>query len=374
MQLSALQALFDKSEDALAIVKRDQAIFDINPSFCRLLGYSRDHLIGRLITVVFANESDWQHLSIQRDVDFALLPWISVKVMHQSGHGIPVAARAITVPASDRGDDFVICMIRDVALATDASGTHVNSQVYNQDRLYRLTAGLAHDFNNVLAVISGNVQLAHLKSDRLSAEPFLRQAELGCAMAARMINQLLIISGTRRLAPELISIAEILKSMLAMLQGVAGGDVRIGLQFLHTLANIRVDRVGLENTLLNLVLNASEAMPAGGSIDIVVSQEFFPEAKQLAGGYIPVGRYLLISVKDTGVGMTQHIRQRAFDPYITTKLPSKFGDRVSPDASSAGCGLGLAQVHGFVTQSGGGVDLDSVMGQGTTVTVYLPMH
>jgi PAS domain S-box-containing protein len=369
LQVVALQALFDLSDDAIAIVKGDQSIFDINPAFCRVFGYSREHLIDRRISDLFAHDSDWQRLSVKRDVGFAETPWLSVPVVHQCGHTFPVAVRLIHISAEEREHGFVILLIREVFLSKKAPGEHA----YYQDRLLRLTAGLAHDFNNVLAVISGNVQLAHMKSDRCSAEPFLRQAELGCAMAARMIDQLFMICQTRRLDLDVISIPDFLQNRLTLFQGAVGSGVRIRLEFLHQVEAIRADLVGLEQALLNLILNANEAMPDGGTIDIIVSQIICEVVKELVGGHIPAGTYYQIAVKDNGMGMPQHIRRRAFEPYITTKVPREAGDLGSTVGLRTGCGLGLAQVHGYVTQSGGGVDLDSAIGHGTTVSLFLPL-
>lgn len=369
MQVAALQALFDLSDDAIAIVKVDRSIFDINPAFCRLLGYSREHLIARLISDLFSQDIDWQRLILNRDVSYTETPWLRVSVVHQSGARFPVAVRPIHISADELGKDFVILLIREVTQSSNAPG----EQAYHQDRLLRLTAGLAHDFNNVLAVISGNVQLAQMKSDGLSVEPFLRQAELGCAMAARMIDQLYMISQTRRLDLDVIAISDFLQNRLALFQGAVGSGVRIRLEFSHQVAAIRADMVGLEQALLNLILNANEAMPDGGTIEIVASQIILEVAKGLAGGQMSAGSYLQISVKDTGLGMPQHIRQRAFEPYITTKIPRQVDDLGSTVGLRTGCGLGLAQVHGYVTQSGGGVDLDSVVGRGTTVSLFLPV-
>ena len=369
LQGVALQALFDLSDDAIVIVKGDRSIVDINPAFCRLLGYSREHLIDTLISDLFAQDSDWLRLTVKRDVGFSEVPWLSVAVVHSSGVTFPVAVRPIHISADQSENDFVILLIRDITQSTKALGEHA----YHQDRMLRLTAGLAHDFNNVLAVISGNVQLAHMKSERLSEEPFLRQAELGCAMAARMIDQLYMISQTRRLDLDVISIPDFLQNRLALFQGAVGSGVRIRLEFLHQVETIRADLVGLEQALLNLILNADAAMPNGGTIDIIVSHIILEVAKQLVGGHIPAGTYCQIVVKDNGMGMPQYIRQRALEPYITTKIPRQADDLGSTVGLRTGCGLGLAQVHGYVTQSGGGVDLDSAIGRGTTVSLFLPM-
>jgi signal transduction histidine kinase len=222
----------------------------------------------------------------------------------------------------------------------------------------RLTAGVAHDFNNLLMAIGGSAEV--LARDPATdpqlgrlVETILRSVQRGTALT----RQLLVFGRKQTLVPRLLDINEMLIGIEKLLASTLGGYGRLELRLdRRSPLAVVVDADQLENSILNLVINASDAMPNGGSVTIGTTGVTLDGTT--SGGLR--GEFVSISVSDTGLGMTEQVRQRAFDPFFTTKEPGK------------GSGLGLSQVYGLVQQSGGTVGLDSRPGEGTTVSILLP--
>ncbi|MGA8196406.1 MAG: ATP-binding protein, partial [Acetobacteraceae bacterium] len=235
-------------------------------------------------------------------------------------------------------------------------------QSQKMESLVRLTGGLAHDFNNLLTVVIGNATALRLDAEARGDAKGIRRAEMierAAERGGRMSGQLLAFSRNQMLRPESISAYNALSAMHELLGQAAGEAVRIHLLADDDLWNCRVDPGQLDSAILNLVLNARDAMPVGGSITIschnqTMSLEPGGDTERLSGDYVR------IDIKDTGTGIPPELLGRVFEPFFTTKAIGK------------GSGLGLAQVHGFAGQSGGWVDLESQVGSGTTVSLYLP--
>jgi PAS domain S-box-containing protein len=226
------------------------------------------------------------------------------------------------------------------------------------DALGQLTAGIAHDFNNLLMIVSGHI---HTLRKLVADDPKgLRAAEAIAGAAQRgetLTRQLLTFARRQRLNPSRISLQERVGALRNMLAGSLGRGVRLMIDIAAEVWPVQVDRGELELALVNLAVNARDAMPRGGVISVTahnVRLRRGDNGKELQGDFVA------LSVADTGVGIPPDILPRIFDPFFTTKEISK------------GTGLGLSQVHGFVHQSGGAVDVCSEVGKGTRVTVHLP--
>jgi signal transduction histidine kinase/CheY-like chemotaxis protein len=224
----------------------------------------------------------------------------------------------------------------------------------------RLTAGVAHDFNNLLMAIGGSAELlardvaADPQQGRL-VETIQRSVERGTALT----RQLLVFGRKQTLVPRLLDINEMLTGIEKLLVSTLGGYARLELRLdRRSPLAVLVDADQLENSILNLVINASDAMPNGGEVIIRTDPLTLDGTGTGSDGL--TGEFVSISVSDTGSGMTEEVRLRAFDPFFTTKEPGK------------GSGLGLSQVYGLVQQSGGTVHLDSRPAAGTTVSIFLP--
>jgi len=229
------------------------------------------------------------------------------------------------------------------------------------EQVGQLAGGVAHDFNNLLTVITGRGQRLLLRLDRDSEEwREVRQMEQAAERGAALVRQLLAFSRKQVLAPQHVQANRTVKHVRGMLQRVIGEEIAFELDLAPDLGWTRVDPVQLEQVLFNLVLNARDAMPEGGTLTISTRnhQVAVEESDSLLG--LRPGEHVEIAVRDTGMGMDEETRRHVFEPFYTTK---EVGE---------GSGLGMATVYGVVRQSGGSVVIDSRPGEGTSIHVYLP--
>jgi signal transduction histidine kinase/CheY-like chemotaxis protein len=237
-------------------------------------------------------------------------------------------------------------------------------QMHKMETIGQLTGGIAHDFNNMLAIVIGSLDLAkrRLSKDRKRAEQSIDNAMQGAERAAQLTARLLAFSRQQPLAPGALEVNRLVAGMSELLRRTIGEAVRFEAVLAGGLWPAFVDANQLENALVNLCVNARDAMPQGGRMTIETANAHLDE--QYAGAHADVapGQYVMLSVTDTGCGMAQDVIERAFDPFYTTKSVGK------------GTGLGLSQVYGFVKQSGGHVKIYSESGVGTTVKLYFPRH
>ena len=249
----------------------------------------------------------------------------------------------------------------------------------------RIASAFAHNFSNVLAVISGNVQIAHNALPDGKAKSLLSEANLGCELAARMTHQILAYSKAQRLHPAPININAVLRAMQPALKAMAGGKISVTLRLAKTLPLVFIDQSELEAAVVNLAKNAIDAMAGAlpGKVcsgfptrsatkqkpRVVRQFHLNPNDPRVGGLVITTqtiedasrGVYVSAGFADTGCGMDEHVLARACEPFFTTK-----------DAG-LGTGLGLATVNGFLRQSGGRLDIESYPGRGTTVRIILPV-
>ncbi len=232
-------------------------------------------------------------------------------------------------------------------------------QVQKMEAVGQLTGGIAHDFNNMLAVVVGGIDLAlrRLNGPRREVMMHLNNAMEGATRAAALTRRLLSFARSEPLLPERVDGNELLSGMTDLLDRTLGERIRIEIDLAPDAWPIYVDAHQLENAIVNLAVNARDAMDGGGLLRIAT------ENVRLAAnevGDVRPGDYVKVSVTDTGCGMTQEVLDRAFEPFFTTKPVGK------------GTGLGLSQIFGFAHQSGGEVGIESQLGRGTTVSIYLP--
>jgi signal transduction histidine kinase len=237
-------------------------------------------------------------------------------------------------------------------------------QSQKMEAIGQLTGGLAHDFNNMLAVIIGSMNLLKTRLDRgdTNVGRFVDGALEAASRAATLTHRLLAFSRQQPLAPKVIDVNRFVTSISELVRGTLGSDIRIETVLAGGLWKSHADSTQLENAILNLAVNARDAMPEGGKITIETANASLDDAYAAAHADVPAGQYVMISVSDTGHGMTPEIAAKAFDPYFTTKSVGK------------GTGLGLSQVMGFVKQSAGHIKIYSEVGDGTTIKIYLPRH
>ncbi|MET3445594.1 PAS domain S-box protein [Ralstonia sp. 1138] len=234
-------------------------------------------------------------------------------------------------------------------------------QAQKMEALGKLTGGVAHDFNNVLQVLRGNLELLESRHgrDAWSAER-LGNAIDAVDRGAKLAAQLLAFGRQQPLAPVVINPARQLRAMDDLLRRALGEAIEIESVVAGGLWNTAVDPHQLENVILNLAINARDAMPDGGRLTLELSNATLDDDYVVALPDVPAGQYVMLAVTDTGTGMSPDVMERAFDPFFSTKREGE------------GTGLGLSMAYGFVKQSGGHIRLYSEVGEGTTVRVYLP--
>jgi signal transduction histidine kinase/CheY-like chemotaxis protein len=236
-------------------------------------------------------------------------------------------------------------------------------QLQKIESIGQLTGGIAHDFNNMLAVVIGSLQMARRrKGDPVRVAKCIDSAEEGAKRAAQLTARLLAFSRQQPLDPEPLDANKLVSSMSELLRRTLGEQVRIETVLSGGLWRTFADPVQVESALINLAVNARDAMPEGGRLTIETANVDLDDRYARSNLDVEAGQYVMLSVTDTGTGMPEQVISRAFDPFYTTKGLGK------------GTGLGLSQVYGFVKQSGGHVALYSEIGHGTTVKVYLPRY
>ena len=224
----------------------------------------------------------------------------------------------------------------------------------------QLTGGLAHDFNNMLAVIASSIELAKRHMTKKDGDPqrFLDSGREAVERAATSVHRLLAFSRQQPLSPQTIDPNRMVAGMAELLHRSLGETVQLETVLAAGLWRTQADPAQLENAIVNLAVNARDAMPDGGKLTIETNNAYLDD--DYAARHFPAGQYVLIAISDTGLGVAPEIKDRIFDPFFTTKPPGK------------GTGLGLSQVYGFVRQSGGHIKVYSELGHGTTMKVYLP--
>jgi signal transduction histidine kinase/CheY-like chemotaxis protein len=230
----------------------------------------------------------------------------------------------------------------------------------------QLTGGVAHDFNNLLTIISGNIEIAQrslgawseTSKERLSRA--IGNAASGAQRATVLTQRLLAFARRQPLDPRPTNVNQLIGGMAEFFRRTLGENIDLEIVGGAGLWQVEVDPSQMEAAILNLVVNAKDAMADEGKLTIETSNAFIDESYSQQNAEMPIGQYVQISVSDNGSGMSREVQQKAFDPFFTTKQPGQ------------GTGLGLSQVYGFVKQSGGNVKIYSEIGEGTTIKIYLP--
>ena len=359
-QLVAAQAqaktFFDHSSEchAVMLAAPDGRFLyeDVNPATLSLYGRSRDEVIGFSTVDVLGAER-------AQEVDRHLAQCLRTGGPYRyarTQHGATVEAVAAIVPDEDGRPRRLVVTAHDV---TDARRLEQQlRQVQKIEAIGQLSSGIAHDFNNLLTAVIGNLDLIEASTANEQVRRWASSAMRAAKRGAKLTHQLLAFSRKQRLEPKPTSINELASGLAEMLRGTLGGTIRVELALRDGLWPALVDQNQIENAILNLAINARDAMPEGGTLTLETLNRRVDASNPVAG--LEPGDYVVVVVTDTGVGMSEEVKAKAFDPFFTTKDVGK------------GSGLGLSQVYGIAQQSGGGVGIDSIVGLGTAVRIYLP--
>jgi signal transduction histidine kinase len=287
--------------------------------------------------------------------DTIVLGWMRAMASHLI-FGIPATLVLFTL--------VLLAMRRTRALYAEAESRDLAEQALRQtqkmEAVGQLTGGVAHDFNNLLTIIIGNLGIAKRGVVEARAERALNNALVGAERAAQLTQRLLAFSRRQPLNPRFLDINKLIVAISDLLTRTLGENIKLETISGAGLWKVEVDASEMESTLLNLALNARDAMPGGGKLTIETGNAYLDEEYCREHEGIVSGQYVLVAVSDSGAGMSAETIGRAFEPFFTTKEAGK------------GTGLGLSQVYGFMKQSGGHVKIYSEPGEGTTIKLYLP--
>jgi two-component system cell cycle sensor histidine kinase/response regulator CckA len=354
-----LEAVVEASPLAMWVVGSDGTVKMWNPAAERIFGWRRDEVLGHALPIVAADHAEESRQIRERGLRGE--PVVGVEVQRQRKDGARVEISVSTAPMRDAGG----AVLGVLAIAADITERKQLEEQLRQaqklEALGGLAGGIAHDFNNLLTVIGGRSQIAALDLPPDSkVRHHLDLIAQTVERAAGLTRQLLAFSRKQVLEPRVLDLGETVTEMTPMLRRLIGEDLDLATTSEPGLWRVKADPSQIEQVIMNLVVNARDAMPDGGRLTIETRNSELDETYAKVHAGVEPGAYVMLAVTDTGHGMDAKILALIFQPFFTTKEPGK------------GTGLGLATVYGIVKQSGGHIWVYSEVGQGTSFKVYLP--
>jgi PAS domain S-box-containing protein len=355
--------LFETTNDGIFIADSSGKFIDVNGAACAQVGYGRDELLSLSLSDISALSG--QALS-QRFSDLAARGRSVYETTHRRKDGTSVPIELSVSPITIDAKRVFLGVARDITDRKKSEAQHAHlerqlQQAVKMESIGILAGGVAHDFNNLLTVMSGNVSVA-LRSVGSDGQVggCLREIADAVASATSLTRQLLAFSRKQVIEPKPTNLSDLVVAMHKMLGRLIGEDVHLQIRALSGLDLVLVDPGLIEQVVVNLVVNARDAMPNGGKLVIETANVEFDAAYERDHPAVKAGPYVMLAVSDTGAGMTEEVKARVFEPFFTTKPKGQ------------GTGLGLATTYGAVKQSGGEIQVYSELGRGTTFRIYLP--
>ncbi|NML27192.1 PAS-domain containing protein [Zoogloea dura] len=354
-----LRLIMDAIPALIAYVDAGERYRFANKGYAEWFGLDKDSIVGRSIAEVFGAEA---YAQIKPYLDQAGTgEQVSYEYSRTSASGRQVYARSAVVPEASIAGGVQGFFVLSIDITEQKASQAALIQAQKMEAVGQLTGGLAHDFNNLLTIITGNL---HTLRDKLPAhqgfEDYLEPALSAARRGTELIRRLLTFSRQQPLEPSPVEVGALVHGMTQLLSRSLTERIAIQLELPTEKLYALVDPHQLENALLNLAINARDAMPGGGTLTLALARRHVSPSLALLVE-VPAGDYVQFDVSDTGTGIAPELLPRLFEPFFTTK------------AFGAGSGLGLAMVYGFIRQSGGNIRILSTPGKGTNVRFIVPM-
>ncbi len=357
-----LQNFLDSAPDAVVTVDKDGLIALASTRATHMFGRPREELIGQHYTVLVPEQDGTNHAELlATDAECAAncegCPNTELDAVRKDGTTFPVEINVSEIQGVD--SQFVALAIRDITLRRETQARLHQAQ--KMEAVGQLTGGIAHDFNNMLSVIIGNLQMLKQSDIGDRCRQYIESAMGGAERATDLTNRLLAFSRQQVLAPKVVEINKLVHGIEFLLRHTLGREISLETSLADDLWRVRIDPGELENALVNLAINARDALDDGGRLLIETSNKVIDERDVTQNDLAP-GDYVQVKICDNGTGIADDVLPHIFDPFYTTKEIGK------------GTGLGLSMVYGFVKQSRGHIKVDSSPDAGTAMTVYLPRY
>ncbi|HKT78034.1 MAG TPA: histidine kinase famiy protein [Sphingobium sp.] len=337
--------------------QQDNPIVFANKAFLDLTGYEEEEIFGRNCRFLQGPDTDPSDVRELREA-VATREAISLELLNYRRDGSPFWNAVFIAPVYDEDGELIYFFASQLDVTRRRASEQAFRQAQKMEAIGQLTAGLAHDFNNLLQVIAGNLDILLGGDIDDRQRRLLGNSARAAERGAKLTRQLLAFARKTRLDPRRVDLNDLIHEFGDLIDNTVGAQIRLVTALERRLPPVSIDPTHLEMALLNVLINARDAMPGGGTVTIAT--ELWKLNGNAAAYHLPEGDYVVLSIADEGEGMSEDVRQRATEPFFTTKGREK------------GTGLGLAMVHGFVQQSLGRLDIDSVPGQGTTVRLIFP--
>ncbi len=356
--------IFDSVTDAMFILDEEGNLLEVNEVACTELERSRKSLLAmNMAELAWHKDGDLvrRMLGEARPGQRTLF---ESAMLRTDGEQVPVEINVQLIPYG-RGTAYLV-VARNSAerLLAAEEKKRLESQLLEAQKLEavgQLAGGIAHDFNNLLTGITGYAGLAMMEVESGSEmSEMLKEIQLAADRATHLTKQLLAFSRKQLHSPETLNINNAVSNTMKVVPGLLGTQIDLDVRLDTEVCRVYMDPTQVEQILLNLVVNARDAMPEGGRLTVATSCARTNKRTEPGGSWSRLGPGMCLSVSDTGVGMERDVAERAFEPFFTTKERGK------------GTGLGLSTVYGIVKQNGGDIEVDSTLGKGTTFYVYFP--
>jgi PAS domain S-box-containing protein len=361
------RSIMDAASDAIIVSDRHGRIVSWNRGAQAMFGYAESEILGRPLSVLMPERHHRAHAEglgrfMATGQSRIVGSSVELEGMRKDGSEFPLELSLASWTTA--GERFVSGILRDVTERKRAEEALRQSEerlrhAQKMEAVGRLAGGIAHDFNNLLTVIGGRAEIlrARVAADVRSHAEIIREST---ARAAALTRQLLVFSRKQVMEAVSLDLNDVVRGMTGILTGVLAESIEFVFTPDPELGRVTADRGQIEQVIMNLVVNARDAMAGGGRLDIATANVTIDDAPSLRRPDLRAGRYVALTVTDTGCGMSAEVQAHIFEPFFTTKPPDK------------GTGLGLATAYGVVKQSGGDIVVDSAPGQGTVFSIYLP--